>query len=88
MSNSKGHEMNQHTLLTHTVIRHPSVDSPENARCREHLLWLEARAREARRRRRRERVRRGWNVLITSHRTGSDDWMRRIEAPDLPQALR
>ena len=54
--------MNQHALLMHTLIRHAHVDSPENARRREHLLRLERETREARRRRRRERVRRAWNA--------------------------
>jgi len=58
--------MDQHALLMHTLIRHAQVDSPERARRREHLLWLEREASEARRRRR-ERVRRVGNALITLH---------------------
>jgi hypothetical protein len=78
--------MNDHALLT--LMRHASVDSPENARRGEHLSLLERATRQAHTRRRRERIRRAWNTLITSHRTGSDDWMRQVEAPDLRQALR
>lgn len=80
--------MNHHPLLIHTLTRHASVDSPESARRREHLLWLERETREARRRRRREWIRRGWNVLIPLHRNGTDGSSRRTEAPDLRQALR
>jgi len=80
--------MNHHALLMHTLIRDAHVDSPESARRREQLLWLERETREARRRRRRARVRRGWNVPITLLRTVSDDWMRRIETPDLRQQPR
>jgi hypothetical protein len=62
--------MDQHALLMHTLIRQAQVDSPERARRREHLLWLERDAREAHRRPR-ERVRRVGNGLITLHRTVS-----------------
>jgi hypothetical protein len=77
--------MNQHALM-HTLVRQGQVDSPESARRREQLLWLERETREARRHRRRERVRRGWNALITLHRTASNDSTRRINA--LRRALR
>jgi hypothetical protein len=80
--------MNQHTVLTHTLIRHAHVDSPESARRREQLLWLEREARAARRRRRRERIRRAGNAVIAFHGKATDDRTRRIEAPDLRQALR
>jgi hypothetical protein len=77
-----------HDTLTHTLIHQAQVDSPESARRREHVLLLERETREARRRSRRERIRRGWNAVITLRRTVSDDSMRRIEAPDLRRALR
>lgn len=80
--------MNDHALLIQTLMRHASVDSPENARRRERLSLLEREAREAHKLRRRERIRRAWNALIRSHRTGSDDWMGQVEAPDLREALR
>jgi hypothetical protein len=79
--------MDQHALLMHTLMRHASAASPASARRREQLLWLKREAREARGHRRRERVRRARNALITLYRTGSEDRMRPIEAPDL-QALR
>src|SRR5262245_36429995 len=81
-------QMNDHALLMHTLMRHASVDSPENARRREHLSLLETEAREAHRLLRRERIRRVWNALIRSHRTGSDDSLMQVEAPDLREALR
>jgi hypothetical protein len=80
--------MDQHALLMHTLIRHTHFDTPESARRRGHLLWLEPETREARRRRRRQRIHRSWNALITSHRTVSDDSVRRMGAPDLQQELR
>jgi hypothetical protein len=79
--------MNEHALLMHTLMRHASADSPDNARRREHLLWLERERREARRRRRRQRVRTARHGLTKLYRTGSDDRMRRVEAVD-SQALR
>jgi hypothetical protein len=80
--------MNDHALLIHALMRHASVDSPENVRRRERLSLLEREARLAHRRRRRERIRGAWNALIRSPRTGSDDWMRHVEAPDLREVLR
>jgi len=55
--------MNPQALLIHTLAGHAWVDSPESARRREQLLWLERETRDARRRGRRERIRRGWNLL-------------------------
>jgi hypothetical protein len=64
--------MDQHALLMHTLMRHTQLESLENARHREHLLWLERTTREARRRRRRERVRRAWNACVAAVRVRRD----------------
>jgi hypothetical protein len=69
--------MNHHALVIHTLTRDTSVDSPERARRREHLLFLERETREARRHRRRELVRRVLAVLTPFR-----------EAPDVREALR
>ena len=80
--------MDQHALLMHTLMRQARVDSPQNARRREHLLQLERETREARRRRRREHVRWARSALTAFRRRRSNDRTRPIEAPDLRQALR
>jgi hypothetical protein len=71
--------MDQHALLMHTFMRQARVDSPENARRREHPLRLEQETREARRRRRREHVRRARTALTAFRRTRSNHGTRRIE---------
>jgi hypothetical protein len=81
-SNTKEYAMDQYAVLV-TLMRQARDDSPENARRREQLLWLEQQTREARRRRRREHVRRAWTALTAFRRTPSNRRTRRIDAPDL-----
>jgi len=56
--------VNHYVLVTQTLIRQASLESPEVARRRERLFLLEMEVRRARRRRRRERIRRVWSTLV------------------------
>jgi hypothetical protein len=80
--------MDQYTLFRHTLMRDPISGSAEIARRRERLLRVHYDLRQARQSRVRERVRRVWDALAAFHRTGSDEWKRRMEAPDTGEAVR
>jgi hypothetical protein len=80
--------MDQYTLFRHTLMRDPISGSAETARRRERLLRLHSDLREARRSSMRRRVRRAWDALAAFHRAGSDEWRRRMEAPDTGEAVR
>jgi hypothetical protein len=71
--------MDPNALILHTLVRRPEALSPQAARRRAELFWLETDVREARRRRRRELLLGAWNTATAS---------RRLAAPEARQALR